>query len=273
MQSPRRRRFTVPAEAFDRWALRLIGGNDAGTLSCGFLSKRPGWDSRASRRPSTSLVLCLAGDARYDDRWPIEPGDVFIRFAGVAHDLEILSGPWHECWLSFGAGIEPLLGLDRAVPVRRTSVTDAWVRTLGKAIEPLHRAGEQELPHQMAYLLSLAADLLRQPAGPDLDLPRACHLLADPAVPLTEVAESCGLTYDRFRRDFQRQMAISPGAYRTRRLMERARFQLMNSRQPIHGIAEALGYANPFAFTNAFRRAVGTSPSAWRRGVMSADQV
>lgn len=265
-QGHRGRSLPIPSEALGQWALRLLGGQDGGTLSCGFLTKRPGWDSRRSQRPSTSLVLCLAGEALYDGRWPIVPGDVFFRFAGVPHDVEITRDPWHECWLSFGPGIEQLLQLDRTKPVFTSGVDGTWVRAVAASITPLRHAGEEDLPRQLAHLLALAAELLHPPLVTGLDLPKACRLLADPGTSLAEVAIACDLTYDRFRREFQQRMGISPGAYRSRRLMEEARFWLMTSQQPIHAIAETLGFANPFAFTNAFRRSVGVSPSAWRRG-------
>lgn len=251
------------------WAFRLLGGSDDGTLSCGFLTKGRGVDSRASRRPSFSAVVCLRGAGLYDGRHPIAPGDLFFRFAGMAHDLEITAAPWHECWISLGAPVERLFtatGLvDHSIPVRRAAVDGAWLAELAAGIAPLERAADADLPHHLVRLQGLLASLLRPAREGGFDFDRACRLLAAPEPPLAEIARRCGLGYDHFRREFRRRSGLAPGAYRARRLLERARRELLATDAPVQDIAAGLGYANPFAFSAAFRRATGFSPRAWRK--------
>lgn len=253
-----------------RWAFRILGGGDAGTLSCGFMTKGRGWDSRGARRPSLSAVLCLRGTALYDGRHAVGPGDLLLRFTGVAHDLEITSAPWHECWISLGEPVEALLlatGLiDHRVPVRRAAVDAVWLAELAAAITPLERAPEHDLPHHLVHLQGLLMTLLRHAPADGLDLERASRLLAEPEPSLAVVAQRCGLDYTRFRREFRRRTGVAPGAYRQRRLLERARRELLDRTRPVQEIAAGLGYANPFAFSAAFRRATGLSPRAWRQG-------
>ena len=255
------------------WAFRLLGGVDAGTLSCGFLTKRRGWDSRQSRRPSFSAVACLEGAARYSDasgQHEVRPGQLFFRFAGRPHSLEITAVPWRECWISLGEPIERLLiaaGLITYVePVRAGTMTPAWLDEMAGEVDALRSAGEADLPLHLVRLQGLLLHLLVPPLRGGLDLARATALLADPRQTLADVARACGLPYDRFRREFRQRTGQAPGAYRQRRLLERARMELLASGRPIHAIAADLGYANPFAFSAAFRRGTGVSPRAWRRG-------
>jgi AraC family transcriptional regulator len=56
-----------------------------------------------------------------------------------------------------------------------------------------------------------------------------------------------------------------PGALRRRILLERAAYQLVSSREEVLSVALAAGYSSHEAFTRAFKRAYGTTPSAWRR--------
>jgi AraC-like DNA-binding protein len=56
-----------------------------------------------------------------------------------------------------------------------------------------------------------------------------------------------------------------PGALRRRILLERAAYQLMCSRENVLSVALSAGYSSHEAFTRAFKRAYGSSPSAWRR--------
>lgn len=55
-----------------------------------------------------------------------------------------------------------------------------------------------------------------------------------------------------------------PAAFRRRVLMERAAYRLVTRQAGILQIALEAGYASHEAFTRAFRRAYGTTPSAWR---------
>jgi AraC-like DNA-binding protein len=56
-----------------------------------------------------------------------------------------------------------------------------------------------------------------------------------------------------------------PGALRRRILLERAAYQLVCSGENLLSVALSAGYSSHEAFTRAFKRAYGRSPSAWRR--------
>lgn len=56
-----------------------------------------------------------------------------------------------------------------------------------------------------------------------------------------------------------------PGAFRRRLLLERAAHRLFGTEDPVIEIALDAGYGSPEAFTRAFGRAYGSSPSAYRR--------
>jgi len=138
-----------------------------------------------------------------------------------------------------------------------------------RQVEALEAAPDRALPRHLLRLLGMLLTLLDQP-GPTVagfDAERACRLLAeDPRVDLRLVARELGLPYGRFRKTFRAALGIGPGEYRLRRRLDRARAALVESERPIQAIAAELGYANPFTFTALFRKHVGVSPSAWRRG-------
>jgi AraC-like DNA-binding protein len=56
-----------------------------------------------------------------------------------------------------------------------------------------------------------------------------------------------------------------PGALRRRILLERAAYRLASSGEGVLSVALAAGYSSHEAFTRAFKRAYGSTPSAWRR--------
>ncbi len=68
-----------------------------------------------------------------------------------------------------------------------------------------------------------------------------------------------------FFRLFQALIEESPGAMRRRLLLERAAWQLGSTRRSVTDIALDANYGSLEAFTRAYRRAFGISPSLYRR--------
>jgi AraC-like DNA-binding protein len=69
----------------------------------------------------------------------------------------------------------------------------------------------------------------------------------------------------QFYRLFQALIEETPGAMRRRLLLERAAWQLAVSKQPVTEIAFDAQYGSLEAFTRAFGKAYGVSPSIYRR--------
>lgn len=254
----------------------LPGRGDDGLLACGFMTKTGGWDGGA--RSAYSAVLCLrgrgwyrAGDGR---RWALEPGVLFQRFASVDHEVWIEADPpWAECWVHFGRPLEAALAamgvIDRAAPVRAPGIDLALVRELWRATDALEASADRDLPQHLVRLQGLLLSLLgpSPAADPGFDADRACRLLADaPRADLGVVARELGLSYRSFRRAFRVATGMGPGEYRLRRRLDRARAELAAGDRTVAEIARELGWANPFTFTALFRKHVGVSPRAWRRG-------
>jgi len=270
---------TVPAAlCASHVAYRTIGAD--GLLACGFMVKPAGFDARDDRRPSYSAVLCLRGRGWYQagsgPRQAITPGTLFQRFAKTPHTLHIEADPpWAECWVHLDARIAAMLvGLgviDPLQPVRERGLDLPLIRELWRATDALAAAPDRDLPAQLVRLQGLLLSLLGRPHDaladlPELDVDRACRLLAeDPTTDLRLVARELGLGYEVFRKHFRATTGQSPGAYRLRRRLERARAELLTTRKTVAEIARDLGYANPFTFTALFRRHVGCAPAIWRK--------
>ena len=135
----------------------------------------------------------------------------------------------------------------------------------------------RELPrlylHHLGLLAALFARSNAVPCGDSILhqedwVDEACRLLAEEAdgrTTLDQVARRLGLSYESFRKDFRARMGLSPGDYRIRRRMDRARELLVASRESIKEIAYELGYPNASVFSLQFKREVGLSPEHYRR--------
>ncbi len=79
-----------------------------------------------------------------------------------------------------------------------------------------------------------------------------------------ELASSAFLSRYHFDRVIRATAGEAPNQFRRRILLERAAYRLATDSDGILRIAVDAGYSSNEAFTRAFRRAYGVTPSAWR---------
>ena len=72
-----------------------------------------------------------------------------------------------------------------------------------------------------------------------------------------------------FLHQFKKQYNVSPMRYLTLVRIEQAKLLLTNNDSPISIIAGEVGIDNPVYFTEVFTKAVGVSPTAYRKIVIS----
>lgn len=114
--------------------------------------------------------------------------------------------------------------------------------------------------------------LLPTPSDPRAaSLARA--LVADPAAPLTRLAEAAGASRRTVERLFVRDTGLTIGQWRQRLRLVLA-LELLAAGEPVTGVATTVGFATPSAFTAMFRAQLGAPPGRFlspdRRGA-SAD--
>ena len=90
------------------------------------------------------------------------------------------------------------------------------------------------------------------------------HLAENPS--LAELAALAGLSPYQFARAFAQTAGLPPHRYLLTRRLERAKALLSGSNRPIVEIALDLGFGSQGHFHRAFRKHVGTTPGAYRRG-------
>lgn len=113
---------------------------------------------------------------------------------------------------------------------------------------------------QRASALPLEVPLPRAPA-----LRRACtDYLEHPSLRVSnrDWAEELGMSERSLDRAFRAQISMSPAAWRTRARML-VSLRLLGSRS-ITQVSERLGYSSPAAFSVAFSREIGRSPSTFQ---------
>jgi len=138
--------------------------------------------------------------------------------------------------------------------------------------------GEQ-LHELMRQLLQLHHDVHREVArlpaaraATREELYRRLHLAKDladsafdTALTLEDLAREAGLSSNHLLRMFKQVFGATPHQYLTARRLERARYLLAHTDQPVTEICLSVGFASLGAFSWLFRRRVGVSPAAYRR--------
>jgi AraC family transcriptional regulator len=87
----------------------------------------------------------------------------------------------------------------------------------------------------------------------------------DTDVSLAALASDAGLSRFHFCRAFKESTGLSPHAWLRQQRLEQAMNMLRDTDAPIAMVAAELGYASQTAFTAAFKKLTGETPSDWRR--------
>jgi AraC family transcriptional regulator len=88
---------------------------------------------------------------------------------------------------------------------------------------------------------------------------------SDADVSLAALASDAGLSRFHFCRAFKESTGLSPHAWLRQHRLEQAMNMLRDTDTSIVSVAAQLGYASQTAFTAAFKKLTGETPSDWRR--------
>ncbi len=270
-------------------------------IGIGFIQKHgPEADSHAMDPNHYSAIYVLSGQGTFSDDTgytaELRPGSIFQRIPGRKHTAIFdPSIRYVEIFLAFSLWLlEPLsrIMLLTQRPVVYLGIDLALIRDLAAAHEALQRVRETDLPRVYLHHLGMLASMFSgaqsrsaQLRGPSMllapgsapgsvsDQPldwidEACRLLAEEATgraTLERIAKRLDLGYEVFRKEFRERMGISPGDYRIRRRLDRARELLLSTKTTVTDIADELGYPNASVFSLQFKRLIGSSPEHYRR--------
>jgi AraC-like DNA-binding protein len=269
--------------SFDNWKTTLVqttGTSPIGEITlAGTISK-----SRGIRRDKPrifgqwAIVYLVAGTGKYHDARgtdiPLRAGDVILVFPEVAHSYgPEPGGIWNELYVCFRGPVfeawreaeifdvrnpafhwkPPRAGLEILQPFfsqwnqAGQSMLEAvamWQQILSRIFKAHISRNAKE--HHPGWFLQ-AADLLERSA-------------ADDERTLRNVAESCGMGYESFRKKFTDIAGEPPARYAMARRIERARQLLARHRFTNKELAEMLGFHDEFHFAKTFKKLTGKTP-------------
>jgi AraC-like DNA-binding protein len=223
-----------------------------------------------TRLSGTYVHASLGGEGRIllDGRWrPHRAGMVSLAPAHVLHAFHAIpSRRWQYCWVRY-MPTSPRSSINFVAPVMARFDAEA----LNHAILGLHRevqagsnTGSATLWIDLIehYITRFAEPLQRE------DRLRAVWnaVQADLARPWTveALAARAKVSGEHLRRLCQRSLGRSPMQQLTYLRMQHAAHRLATTEEKIEDVAHRVGYQNPFAFSNTFKRMTGFRPSQFR---------
>lgn len=260
-------------------------GSSGNWIGCGFISRPHSSGNYCDIKfPYFSLVYVASGAGSYRDingnLFPLSPGSVFMRLPGTNHSSMVEDvAQWREYYLDCDRALfEQLVTqglLTITVPVLQHSPSDSLTGRFEDMLSGLRDGVESDLPLLQVHFLSLLVALTSQSKtglqGSDNQkrIIKACEDFDGLYATRLDLRAYCarhGWSYEHFRKEFRKQTGIAPRDYLIRRRMDHACRQLRSSSLQISQIADQLGYASQYEFSNQFHRYFGVYPKHFRNG-------
>lgn len=253
----------------------------------GKILKSTGRDQGRQRRlEGYALVYSLEGACNYWDEVvggrQLGPGDLIVLLPGVAHRYGAgPDGHWNEFFIVFDGPVFDVWRergvLSPARPIFHLSPVAYWEKRLAACVEEGVSHGRDAAIKQVCRLQSLLGEIIafsgaESSAGPAW-IERACVILGSreaQSMDVGQIAQSLGVSFETFRKIFVQKTGMSPGRYRSARLMDQACELLAQTQLSGKEIAARLGFFDEYHFSKRFKQVTGFSPSAFRQRMRGA---
>ena len=231
----------------------------------------------ATKHVHERSCFCIVVDGGFSETYghaqrTCRSGSIIFRPAGEEHANHFALGA--HC-LNIELSEPSMARLDEYAPAPRTSL-DLTQTPVGELAARLYREFQIEDDLTPLALEGLAMEVLAnlsrrlrgmaQPRTPPAWLARVRELLHEaPQLPsLAGIAAAVGVHPVHLARSFRRHHGCTIGAYVRRLRIDKACRLLAGTALPLSQIALDVGFSHQSHFTNAFKRAIGQTPSAYR---------
>ena len=214
-------------------------------------------------------------------------GTLAFRPAGVPMEFEVAGGAFQTLRIRFAESrAAAAFGSEQLSDAALASCFDIHSRPIESAMMRLAEEVEHPMPDtpelakslvntiliDLARYLTASHAVARRPLGglSAHDLRVVTEMMnrgdANPGdePSIDKLAAACELSRNHFIRCFRQSTGVGPATWMRRKRIDRAKAQLAENKLGLASIAQQAGYRALPAFSAAFRREVGLSPTAWQ---------
>ncbi len=281
----------VPDKKMDKIEGNALGGVSVNALSLTLtrstikMQHSPTW--RIDKCNSVhDLVICLTGAAEYEiegERVVLSPGramliEAGVRFVGRTLSSELYTGIAQHFTLDVFGRMDLVAQMDlhHSVEMPHWAMLEPLVRHYRETAPPSSTNLAQHHLFMVLLIEFIEAAFLRwrrpsQAAANNPDalslsvMVAASQIAADPLNDgiVESALASIGYNRDYFRREFCRQVGLTPHKYQEFKRMERA-MGVLAAGGSVKKAAEYVGYADSYYFSRMFKRYIGISPAGYK---------
>lgn len=256
-----------------------------GTIGCGFLFKPDASFSQSLCFEHYGAFYLLSGSGLYQDesgrKYRLSAGDYVQRLPDVRHSTIVYpTGDWLEFFVCFGAETyEHLASLNllSREPVIHPGLSTMYLKKCRYLLEYMRGRSSERQASVYLQLQEFAMELYQRSLQNQMDpgmrrlMQKASDLLCTPPEFYSpkETAETLGIGYENFRKKFKTYYHDSPSAYQWNARLNYSKTLLLDTKKSLNEIALICHFADAFAYSKAFKKYYGISPSLFRQMCLS----
>jgi AraC-like DNA-binding protein len=219
-------------------------------------------------------------ESKYTGLKKIEAGNVFLLFPNEWH--RYWPNPetgWHEYWVGFNGE-----AADRIVtqgffsprkPIFTLGYDECLLNLFDKIIDIVKNEPFGYQQTISAFTMEILSILNSSAFTRNDEATYIQHLVhkaksimmeqMNESIEMEQLAHSMGISYSWFRCAFKHYTGFPPHKYLLELRIEKAKFLLRSTNEPIKQICNDLGFESPYYFSRLFKKKTGMNPSCWRK--------
>jgi AraC-like DNA-binding protein len=230
------------------------------------------------------LVYVFEGEGEFESKASgkvkVETGSVMILYPGMWHRYRPRKDlGWREAWIGFSGRIADHVlstkGFDPKYPVIKVGIQSRLIEIYDQVLFDCKEGepGYQQVAAGLVMeLLGLIQLYVRTGGSRNKVIQNQIHQSRDiiaehfrEELDQIELAESVGMSYSNFRKQFRHFTGLSPVQYIIQLRIREAKSLLFQTNKSIKQIGSEIGFNSSYYFVRLFKSKVGVTPGAFRQ--------